>query len=146
MEEAKKDVFVEARSRGMSRRDAAEAAGIAGDGSSTDQLDSVQQELAAIREAMALNSGVTRDEIVAGFLDAAAMARTMSDPMGMIAAWRELGKLLGHYAPEVRKIEKKINKGDLLHAMDQLSDEELLRLAKGTVVEGKLLGKTVEKV
>ncbi len=128
--------FVEARARGLTRREAAEAAGVAGDGSSTEQLPSVQEELAKIRQQMAVDSGVTRETIVQGLIDAAALAKLMGEPASMVAAWRELGKLLGHYAPEVKKIEKGINKRDLLGAMDTLTDEELLRLRGGKVIEG----------
>lgn len=133
----KKDKFVEARSRGLTRREAAAAAGLAGDGSGTEKLPSVQEELARIRAQMAVDSGVKREDIIGGLIEAAAMAKLLADPMGMIAAWRELGKLLGHYAPEVKKVEKGINKRDLLGAMDQLTDEELLRLRGGRVIEGE---------
>lgn len=133
----KRDKFVEARARGLTRREASAVAGIAGDGSSTEKLPSVQEELAKVRAQMAVSSGVTRDDIVQGLIAAANMAQLQSDAQGMVAAWRELGKLLGFYAPEVKKLEKGINKRDLLSAMDQLSDEELLRLRGGRVIEGE---------
>lgn len=146
MADTKAEKFVQARARGLSQREASDVAGLAGSGSGTAMLPSVQAELARIREQMAVDSGVDRKTIIDGFIDAAAMAKMMGDPQGMVAAWRELGKMLGHYAPEVRKIEKGINKGDLLKAMDSMSDEELLRLQGGRVVEGTLLGKTTEKM
>lgn len=146
MADTKAEKFVEARARGLTQADAAEAAGLSGNGSGTAMLPSVQAELARIRESMAVDSGVSRQTIIDGLVDAAAMAKLLADPTGMVAAWRELGKLLGHYAPEVRKVEKGINKGDLLKAMDSMTDEELLRLQGGRVVEGTLLGKTTEKM
>lgn len=133
----KSKLFVEARARGLTRREAAEASGVAGDGSSTEQLPSVQQELAKVRAQMAVDSGVTRETIIQGLKDAAAMAQTLADPQGMVAAWRELGKMLGFYAPEVKKVEKNISKRDLLRAIDQLSDEELFRLRGGRVIDGE---------
>lgn len=133
----KSKLFVEARARGQTRREAAASAGIAGDGSSTDALPSVQEELARIRSLMAIDSGVTKQTIIDGLVAAAAMAQMIGEPQGMVAAWRELGKLLGHYAPEVKKIEKGINKRDLLTALDQLDDAELMRLQGGRVINGE---------
>jgi hypothetical protein len=134
---SKKDKFVEARARGLSRREAAAEAGASKDGSGLDKLPSVQEELARIRLQMAANSGVTKEVIIQGLVDAANMAQVMADPQGMVAAWRELGKMLGHYAPEVKKVEQGINKRDLLAALDQLSDEELLRISGGKVINGE---------
>lgn len=145
-EPSKSEKFVQARARGLTRREASQAAGLAGDGSGTEKLVSVQTQLAEIRKKMALDSGVSKESIVNMLVDAAEMARTMADPMGMIAAARELGKMLGHYAPEVKKIEKGISQSDLLKALENLPDEELLRLTHGKVVEGEVIGKTVEKL
>lgn len=137
MEKTKKEQFLEARTRGLTRRQSAVVAGIAGDGSSTDQLPSVQAELARVRQQMAVDSGVTRQTIIDGLLDAAAQAKLMGEPATMVAAWRELGKMLGFYAPEVRKIEKGINKRDLKNALEDMSDDELRQLARGRVIDGE---------
>lgn len=146
MEQSKSQRFIEARSRGLPRRDAAKAAGLSGDGSSTEQLPSVQEALDKIREQMKVDSGVTRETILEGLIDAASMAKLLSDPQAMVAAWREIGKLLGEYAPEVKKIEKGVSKQDLLRAMESMTDAELLRLSHGRVIEGEVLGKSVEKM
>lgn len=142
----KSKLFVDARARGLTRREAAEASGVAGDGSSTEKLPSVQQELAKVRAQMAVNSGVSRETIIEGLKDAADMARLLEDPQGMVAAWRELGKMLGFYAPEVKKVEKGISKRDIMTALDSMTDEELLKLRGGKVIEGEVLGSETKKL
>lgn len=127
--------YLEARSKGLSRVMAAKQAGYAeSNAGHIEESPSVMEELAVIRADAAANANVTRDDVVNGLKDAADLAKLLSDPTGMVAAWRELGKVLGFYAPEVKKIEKGISKSDLLKAMDQLSDEELLKLTHGRVV------------
>lgn len=132
--------YVEARARGLSMKDAAIAAGYSAAekaGAHVEKGQMVQQELAAVRKQMAVNSGVTKEAIVQGFVDAADMAKIMGDPQGMVAAWRELGRMLGHYAPEVKKIEKGFNKNDLRKALEDMTDEELQELATGRVIDGE---------
>jgi hypothetical protein len=130
--------YVEARSKGVSQRGASAIAGFSeGNGGKVEAAYDVQTELARIRADAAKNAGVTRDDVINGFKRAAEMAGVLDDVAGMVAAWREMGKLLGFYAPEVKKIEKGINKGDLMKAMDALSDEELLRLSRGRVIDGE---------
>lgn len=132
--------FAELRAKGIDRQQSAVMAGYSDAenmGRQVEQGQDVQQELARLRAETAKNIKVTKEDVAAGFKAAADMAQTMADPTGMVAAWRELGKLLGYYAPEVKKLEKRINKHDLLAAMDQLSDEELLQLRGGRVIEVK---------
>lgn len=132
--------YIENRARGLDRQQSAVLAGYADHndaGGQVEESTDVQQELARIRAETAKDAGITKDMVAGGLKRAADMAQTMADPVGMVAAWRELGKLLGFYAPAVKKIEKGINRKDLLAAMDQLSDEELLQLSRGKVIDGE---------
>ena len=47
-------------------------------------------------------SEITRDDVLEGFKDAIAIARTQSEPMTMIAGWREVGKMLGMYEAKLK--------------------------------------------
>lgn len=141
--------FAELRAKGIDRQQSAVMAGFSNSehmGRQVEESPDVQQELARLRAETAKNVKITKEDVAAGLKTAADLAQTMADPTGMVAAWRELGKLLGYYAPEVKKLEKRINKQDLLAAMDQLSDEELLQLRGGRVVEGKVEHKSVESL
>jgi hypothetical protein len=49
----------------------------------------------------------------------------------MIAGAREVGKMLGLYAPEEKKIDLTINQERLLRQYEELSDDDLLRVIEG---------------
>lgn len=136
----RQQAYAENRAKGLGRTQSAVMAGYDGDANNAQRVEEtpvVAQELARLRAETAENCGVTKDMVAAGLKDAAALAKTMADPTGMVAAWRELGKLLGFYAPEVKKIEKGINKKDLRAALEDMSDDELFQLSRGRVIEGK---------
>lgn len=131
-------VYVESRAKGVSMRQASAIAGYsAGNGGKVEAVYDVQVELAKIREFAAKNADVTKEDVINGFKHAAEMAGVLDDVAGMVAAWRELGKLLGFYAPEVKKIQKGINKGDLMKVLNDLDDEDLLKLSRGRVIDGE---------
>lgn len=117
-------------------------------GASTDSVQAfeaskdVQQEIKRIRAEVIKNTGVTREEIVDMFMEAAGFARLLGDPMGMIAAARELGKMLGHYAPEVKKTLHGIDAAELKKALKDMNDEELYKLAHAKVIDGEFTSNT----
>lgn len=96
----------------------------------------VQEELAKIRAQMADAAGVSKEDIVAMLMDAAALAKMQADPSSIVAAARELGKMLGFYAPEVKKTIKGVDKNDLRKALKEMQDEDLYRLAFSEPIEG----------
>ena len=74
---------------------------------------------------------INRQDVLDGLLEAVALAQTKADPAAMISGWREIGKMLGFYAPELRSV-KLTASGDALRAQyEALSDEELLGIAGG---------------
>lgn len=147
--DSRQRAYVENRVRGLGRQQSAIMAGY-GDyenaGVAVEDSQKVQAELARIRAETAKNTKITKEMVAEGLKTAADLAQQMADPQGMVAAWRELGKLLGFYAPEVKRLEKGINKKDLLAAMDQMSDEELLKLKGGRIVDGTVTERTTERV
>jgi hypothetical protein len=96
----------------------------------------VQEELARIRANTVKNTGVTKEEVVELLKAAAEMAKVQGDPAGLVAAARELGKMLGFYAPEVKKTLKGIDKNDLKRLLKEMPEDELLKLANATVIDG----------
>jgi hypothetical protein len=128
----KQAAYVNARASGKSRNQSAVVAGY-----NTTSIEELSPTVAAaLTEEFKKNAkmaGVTREDIIQGLLDAANMGRISADPMSMIAAYRELGKLCGLYAPEVKKIEHELGK-ETLHALENLSDAELLRMSRGRVI------------
>lgn len=72
-------------------------------------------------------SEITREDVIEGFKDAIAIARQQSEAMGMIAGYREIGKMLGMYETKV-KVEITGGAGEIQRQLQGKSDAELLRL------------------
>lgn len=82
----------------------------------------VQEAVAAQEALLAAEVGMTRQRVVQGLLEAVEMARERQEPGAMIAAWRELGKMLGYYAPE--RVKVAVAEGRL-NDFTLMSDESL---------------------
>lgn len=131
-------IYVANRERGVPRIESAILAGYKDDTSVTqiEKSPVVSAELERARRAMAKSTGVTRDDIAKGLMDAAEMARTMADPAAMVRAFSELGKLLGHYAAEKKTVEHELGV-KTREALKAMTDAELHRIAQGRVIEGE---------
>lgn len=142
-------IYAAHRERGASQRQSAIMAGYSKAeetgvvANRVENLPAVQSELQKAREAIAKSSGITKEEVLQGLKDAAEMARTMADPQAMVRAWSEIGKMLGHYAEEKKKVTHELG-ADTIEALRGLPDSELLKLAKGRVIEGEVLEKKEE--
>ena len=64
----------------------------------------------------------------AGLLEAVAYARTQMNPMAMIRGFAEIGKMLGLYAPEVKRVEVSADGQVEMDRLARLSDAELLKM------------------
>lgn len=89
----------------------------------------------AVRAAIAARQGVDsqrlqlgRQEALEGLLQAVQQARALGDPMAMIAGWREIGRMMGFYAPERRQVEVSAAAEGEMGRLERLSDDELLKL------------------
>ena len=137
--DAQRDYIV-ARSKGMTQKDAAAAAGyapIANGKADVEDSTSVQEELARIRAEVAKNADITKEEVVQLLVNAAEMARLMADPQGIVAAVRELGKMLGFYNPIVKNPLKGADPKLVKQIVKQMTDEELYAIRNsGNVIEG----------
>ena len=135
--------YIDARAKGVSTTQSALIAGYAPGGSEPNETRienslTVQEQLAAIRKEVATNTGITKEEVVGMLMNAADMAKMMADPMGLVAAARELGKMLGFYAPEVKKVTHGLDKGSLRALLEEMSDEDLARIANAKAIEGEV--------
>lgn len=91
---------------------------------------------AAIQARQGVDSqrlGLDRQAVIQGLLEAVQMARDRREPAAMISAWRELGRLMGYYAPERRQIEATAVVGEvkLMAQMTAMSDAELMAVIEG---------------
>ncbi|OOZ34946.1 terminase small subunit [Solemya velesiana gill symbiont] len=74
---------------------------------------------------------VQRDDVLRGLLSAFMWAREQGQPMAMIAAMREVGKLLGYYDKPVEKPVLSSDLKELKRQYEAMTDEELLALVQG---------------
>lgn len=125
-------VYVDERAKGVSPTASAAAAGYSNPSYRILSLEvnpSITEALAAERTKNALIVGYTRREVLEGIAEAIDQAKTLADPMAQIAGWREVAKICGYYAPEVKKIELTHQHKRKLSELEQLSDQELLEIA-----------------
>jgi phage terminase small subunit len=80
---------------------------------------------------------ITRDDVLDGFKDAINDAKLAGDPGNQINGWREIAKVLGYYAPEVRKIEVSDKQAKALEQLSQMSEEDLMQIAGKDVIDGE---------
>lgn len=137
---AQQRTYVKNRARGLSREQSAIIAGYNYSKADVEKIETrsetVQTELARIRAETAKNTGVTKEEVVELLKAAAEMARVQGDPTGLVAAARELGKMLGFYAPETKRVLRGIDQNDLKKLLQSMPEDELLKLANATVIDG----------
>ena len=138
----KQATFVDAMLTGKDRTEAARAAGYSqpiADGCKTSKSTAVQQALAAARSELSSAAQITRADIIDGFMEAINMAKLAADPASMIKGWSETAKVLGLYAPEVKKIEMSMNQKRLASKYEAMSDQELFDIIEGRihVIEGE---------
>lgn len=88
----------------------------------------VQKALQAHQSADAARLCLRREDVLAGLLEAVDQARVQSNPAAMVSGLREIGKMLGFYAPEVKKVDLNVAGQVELKRMNQMSDAELLAI------------------
>jgi hypothetical protein len=88
----------------------------------------IQAVLRARQAVMANELQITREGVIRGLVDAVGTARLQKNPMAMISGLRELGRMMGFYAPEVKRIEVSPNAANALANYSKMSDHELIAL------------------
>lgn len=136
----KQEAFVEARSLGVKAADAGIAAGFSPNGidssmSDLEKIPSVRERLSQKYRMNQYMLGLTREQVLQGMMDAIDDAKTLSEPLTQIAGWREIAKICGFYAPEIKKVELSATGKQAVDRLRALSDEELLQIAEGDVID-----------
>jgi len=123
--------LVEAKLQGLSNAAAGRVAGV--DQPNVTVMLRNPKVMAAIRylvrESTKSVEDLTKSDVLTGMMDAVNAAATAAE---LVMAWREVGKLLGHYEPERKILEIHDYSKEELR---ELSDADLLRLAGGTIKE-----------
>lgn len=136
----RQEKFVDARASGLKVKDAMTVAGMKphdGTGNALEKNPNIRQALSAEYRKNAYMLGLTRESVLEGMMEAIDQAKIIADPMSQIAGWREIAKICGFYAPEVKKIEISGTSKTILDRMRSLSDEELLQIAEAEIIDGE---------
>jgi hypothetical protein len=82
---------------------------------------------------------MTRQKVMDGLLEAIELAKIQADANTMVNGWREIGKMCGFYAPEVKKIDISVTTRRVIDRLETLSDADLLRMVEesGEIIEGE---------
>lgn len=129
----KQEAFKEAVLDGMTPAQAAEAAGYSHPSTAGQVLmaPDVKRALAEARNELSSAAQITRGDMLAVMMDAIDMARLLADPQSMIKGASEVSKMLGFYAPEVKKVELSMSQARVRSKLISMTDEELLLMASG---------------
>ena len=90
--------------------------------------DNVQKALQARQSADATRLSIKRENILAQLVEAVELAREQSNPMGMITGLREIGKMLGFYAVETKRVEFSNAGEGTMKRLSQMTDAELVEM------------------
>ncbi len=90
----------------------------------------ISSAIEARQRADASRLAVDRERVLAGLLEAVQMARGQRNPAGMVAGLREIGKLMGFYAPERVKMALGPPAEQEMRRLEGLSDAELVAIMK----------------
>lgn len=128
------DKFVSAMLLGKDPVEAAAEAGYASPMTHANALaktTAVQQALREARDELSSAAQIDRATVIDGIMEAINIARLGAEPASMIKGWSEIAKMLGLYAPEVKKIEMTGNQARLQSKFQQMSDHDLLMIIEG---------------
>ena len=88
----------------------------------------VSAALQARQTADATRLSIQREDVLNGLVEAATMAKLQCDPAGMVAAWKQVGHLMGYYSPERIKVDVNVARSLEMGRLNMLSDAELLKI------------------
>jgi phage terminase small subunit len=88
----------------------------------------ISSAIEARRQADATRLFISRENVLQGLLEAFDMARENREPAVMVAAAREVGRMMGFYLPAQAKVTLDVAAEAERGRMEALSDTELLKL------------------
>lgn len=95
----------------------------------------IQAVLQARQAALAQELQITRKGVIKGLLEAVDMGRVQQNPSAMVSALSTIGKMLGFYAPEVKRVELTAHQHGANQNLAFWSDAQLLEvIAAGSAV------------
>jgi hypothetical protein len=95
-----------------------------------DKSPKVQEELAEQQQLLRDETNLTRKDVVQGLLDAINRAKMQAEPATEIAGWKEVGRILGVYAPERKELVLSQGQDKVLRHLEALPTQELLEMVE----------------
>ena len=95
------------------------------------QKPAIRQAIEALRSDNAARLDLTRQDVLAGILEAIEMARVMADPAAMLAGYRDLARMCGFNEPEVQRVEASPAASAVVARFVAMTDDELAALVSG---------------
>lgn len=86
----------------------------------------IQAVLQTRQADMAKELQITRQGVIRGLLDAVDMGRVQQNPAAMVGALREVAKILGFFAPEVKRVELSATQSRIYQDFAGWSDAQLV--------------------
>lgn len=138
MVEQRKMEFAELVGGGLTPRQAAKKLGMQKDAAYDYMKDpEVIKKLKEIHEENQKINQMTRERVQDIVMEAIEMGRTLGDPVAIIRGAQELNKMNGYYAPEEKKILLTTEQRRTLTQFDDMSDEEVAKLANEGVLDAE---------
>jgi phage terminase small subunit len=88
----------------------------------------IVEALSAFRKGIEAELQINKQKVLEEIQRAISIAQAQGDASAMIAGWREIGRLCGYYAPEVKKIDLDISGKRVIDRLELLSDAELMEM------------------
>lgn len=138
----KKRLFAKFIAEGKEIRTAAKLSGYSANGGDVWRMTKDPEFVAYVKKLQSKNermADMSRKRVLDGFLEAIEQAKMLAEPMTQIAGWRELAKMCGYYAPEVKTLNVNVTSQRLLTQLETLSDKDLLEMIEqdSEVIEGE---------
>lgn len=131
--------YVDARVKGMSCIQAAQAAGYSNPEIQGYQIEKSPFVVAALEvewKKAEKVSEMSKKKVMNGMLSAIDQAKLLADPTAQISGWREIAKMCGYYEPQRVQVEVSVSAKRLFSQFETLSDDELLKLAEQEILDG----------
>lgn len=118
---------------GLPVKKAASMAGVRADIANRGHIVQAREQL---KRELRGNMAITKEDVIAGFKDGIDMARIMADSKAMVAGWKEIGELLGYYAPQKVDVNLNTSVEVLQKTIRTIPTEELIkRLGAESVID-----------
>lgn len=94
----------------------------------------IQAALAVKEAELERLAKIDKNRVITEIMEGINIAKLQANAGNVIGGWVQIGKMLGHYAPEVKSVEQSVESDVLRVKFSALSDQELIEIAEGRAV------------